>query len=43
MMLVVGVLKQVGSYNEMKAGLEKIIDTVSVMGQELLNPPTVEG
>ena len=41
--LVVSVLKQVGSYNEMKPGLEKIIDTVSVMGQELLNPPTVEG
>ena len=41
--LVVGVLKQVGSYNQMRPGLEKIIDTVSVMGQELLNPPTVEG
>jgi len=41
--LVVGVLKQVGTYNQMRPGLEKIIDTVSVMGQELLNPPTVEG
>ncbi len=41
--LVVGVLKQVGTYSEMRPGLEKIIDIVSVMGQELLNPPTVEG
>ena len=41
--LVVGVLKQVGTYSEMRPGLEKIIDVVSVMGQELLNPPTVEG
>ena len=41
--LIVGVLKQVGTYSQMKPGLEQIINTLSVMGQELLNPPTVEG
>lgn len=41
--LVMGVLRQVGSFNDIKPGLEGYWSSVAVMGQELLNPPTVEG
>tara|TARA_Y100001960_G_scaffold95439_1_gene102758 strand:- start:2169 stop:3530 length:1362 start_codon:yes stop_codon:yes gene_type:complete len=41
--LVVGVLRQVGTYRDVRPGLENYLGTVKVMGQELLNPPTVEG
>ena len=41
--LVMGVLRQVGTFNDIKPGLEGYWSSVAVMGQELLNPPTVEG
>ena len=41
--LIVGILKLTGQYNNIKPGLEKYIDNLTVMGQSLLNPPTVEG
>ena len=41
--LVIGVLRQVGTYRDVTPGLESYLGTVKVMGQELLNPPTVEG
>ena len=41
--LVIGVLRQVGTYRDVTPGLEGYLGTVKVMGQELLNPPTVEG
>jgi len=41
--LVIGVLRQVGTYRDVTPGLENYLETVKVMGQELLNPPTVEG
>ncbi len=40
---VVGVLKMVGTFREMKPGLSAYAEVTSVMGQQLLNPPTVEG
>jgi hypothetical protein len=33
----------VGTYRDVTPGLEGYLGTVKVMGQELLNPPTVEG
>ena len=41
--LVVGVLRQTGEYRELKPGLQTYLGTLEVMGQMLLNPPTVEG
>ena len=41
--LVAGVLKQVGTYREIRPGLESYVGSLTVMGQSLLNPPTVEG
>ena len=41
--LVAGILKLTGQYKEIKPGLEKYINNLTVMGQSLLNPPTVEG
>ncbi len=41
--LVAGVIKQVGNFREIKPGLESYIGALTVMGQSLLNPPTVEG
>ena len=41
--LLAGVLKQVGNYREIKPGLESYVGALTVMGQSLLNPPTVEG
>jgi uncharacterized protein (DUF1800 family) len=41
--LVAGVIKQVGNFRKIKPGLESYIGALTVMGQSLLNPPTVEG
>ena len=41
--LLAGILKQVGNYREIKPGLESYVGALTVMGQSLLNPPTVEG
>ena len=41
--LVVGVLKQTGEFKSPKPGLHTFAGATSVMGQNLLNPPTVEG
>ncbi len=42
--LVVGVLKMVGNYDNFRPGLAKYAEsTTVVMGQKLLDPPTVEG
>ncbi len=41
--LVAGVLKQVGTCREIRPGLESYVGSLTVMGQSLLNPPTVEG
>jgi uncharacterized protein (DUF1800 family) len=41
--LVTGVLKLVGTYRSPEAGISAYWQSASVMGQELLNPPTVEG
>jgi hypothetical protein len=40
---IVGVLKLVGSQSEMAPGMTKYASAISVMGQQLLDPPTVEG
>ena len=41
--LVTGILKLVGTYQEPKLGMGKYPGATALMGQELLNPPTVEG
>jgi len=42
--LVVGVLKMVGNHDDYRPGLAKYVEsTTVVMGQKLLDPPTVEG
>ena len=41
--LVAGVLRLVGEFNEIKPGLVDAAMESAYMGQELLNPPTVEG
>lgn len=41
--LVAGVLRLVGEFNEIKPGLMDAAMESAYMGQELLNPPTVEG
>ena len=41
--LVMGVLKLVGTYRTLDPDLMKYADVTALMGQELLNPPTVEG
>ena len=41
--LVAGVLKQTGEYRNPKPGMHEFSSTVAVMGQNLMNPPTVEG
>jgi len=41
--LVAGVLKQTGEFRSPKPGLHTFAAAASVMGQNLLNPPTVEG
>jgi uncharacterized protein (DUF1800 family) len=42
--LVVGVLKMVGNFDDFRPGLAKYAEsTTVVMGQKLLDPPTVEG
>ena len=43
MELVAGVLRLVGEFNEIKPGLMDAAMESAYMGQELLNPPTVEG
>ena len=40
---IVGVLKMVGSQTEMAPGMTKYAGAIDVMGQKLLDPPTVEG
>jgi uncharacterized protein (DUF1800 family) len=39
---IVGVLKMVGSQTEMAPGMTKYAGAIDVMGQKLLDPPTVE-
>ena len=41
--LVAGVLKQTGEFRYPKPGIHNFAGAASVMGQNLLNPPTVEG
>ena len=41
--LVAGVLRLVGNFTEIKPGLMDVVMESGYMGQELLNPPTVEG
>ena len=41
--LVTGVLKLVGTYQNPKPGMVHYVTAATLMGQELLNPPTVEG
>ena len=41
--LVAGVIKLVGTYRSPEPGIIGYIDAATVMGQQLLNPPTVEG
>ena len=41
--LVAGLLKQTGEFRTPKPGLHNFAAAASVMGQNLLNPPTVEG
>ena len=41
--LVAGVLRQTGEFRSPKPGLHDFTAAASVMGQSLLNPPTVEG
>ena len=41
--LVMGVLKLVGTHRTVDPDLMKYADVTALMGQELLNPPTVEG
>ncbi len=40
---IVGVLKMVGTQSEMAPGMTKYASAIEVMGQKLLDPPTVEG
>ena len=40
---VIGTLRMVGDWTEPKPGFEFIFDEMKYMGQELLNPPSVEG
>ena len=40
---VVGVLKMVGSRSEMAPGMTQYAQAIELMGQKLLDPPTVEG
>ena len=40
---VVGTLRLVGDFVEPKPGLNFVVDEIRYMGQDLLNPPTVEG
>ena len=41
--LVAGVIKLVGTYRFPDRGIERYSNATNVMGQDLLNPPTVEG
>ena len=41
--LVTGILKLVGTYQKPEPGMGKYPGATALMGQELLNPPTVEG
>ncbi len=41
--LVTGILKLVGTYQKPELGMGKYPGATALMGQELLNPPTVEG
>ncbi len=41
--LVTGILKLVGAYQKPELGMGKYPGATALMGQELLNPPTVEG
>jgi len=41
--LVAGVLKQTGEFRGPKPGMDEFAGAAAVMGQNLLNPPTVEG
>ena len=41
--LVTGILKLVGTYRTPELGMAKYPGATALMGQELLNPPTVEG
>ena len=41
--LVAGVLKQTGEFRSPKPGMHDFAGAAAVMGQSLLNPPTVEG
>lgn len=41
--LVTGILKLIDSYRTPQPGLPRYADAMTLMGQELLNPPTVEG
>ena len=40
---VIGTLRMVGDWTEPKPGFEFIFDEMKYMGQEILNPPSVEG
>ena len=40
---IIGTLRMVGDWTEPKPGLEFIYDEMRYMGQEILNPPSVEG
>ena len=40
---VIGTLRLIGDWTEPKPGMEPIFDEMKHMGQELLNPPSVEG
>ena len=41
--LVIGTLRQVGDWQTPRPGLQAIADECEYLGQELLNPPSVEG
>ncbi len=41
--LVAGILKQTGEFRDPKPGMHDFAGAAAVMGQNLLNPPTVEG
>jgi uncharacterized protein (DUF1800 family) len=41
--LVAGIIKLVGTYRGPEPGLPRLANATSVMGQQLMNPPTVEG
>jgi hypothetical protein len=40
---VIGTMRLIGDWTEPKPGFEPIFDEMKHMGQELLNPPSVEG